>query len=67
MNLRARDQKPWPTILHAAFVVLAMTELVWSVWTDRLGAALLWAVVSLSTHISDAADTIRGEIRGENR
>lgn len=67
MNLRARDQKPWQTILHAAFVVLAMTALVWSVWTDRLGVALMWAVVCLGTHISDAVDTIRGEIRGENR
>lgn len=67
MNLRARDKRPWPTILHAAFVVLAMAALVWAVWIDRLGVALLWAVVVLGTHISDATDTIRGEIRGENR
>lgn len=67
MNLRARDQQTWPTILHALFVVVAMGAFVWCVWTDRLGVALLWAVVVLGTQITDATDTIRGEIRGENR
>lgn len=67
MNLRAKDPKVWPTLLHLIVTAAMFCALAWAVLGDRFGLAVLFGVAVVVSHITDSHDTLLGEIRGENR